>query len=199
MEEIKNLLSGLGGVKTVSQIPKEGRKEIIDLEKGYERSGVVGLKNIGIGMVMQCDVVFAILKDASFRPPPDPTVIMVEDHNDTDKQEDHLLTFDGTNYRIIGEEIINKKLPDEEEEYIFISDDFILYPERRKGETVKPAYFLVPPIKFAELEETKEKYKIDNIISISPSTLADDYIRNICNFSLSNKLATILVGYDTGK
>ena len=196
MEDIKNLLSDLGGVITVSQITGEHKGEITTLEKRYERSGVVGLKNIGMSMVMQCDVVFAILKDASFRLPPEPTVLMVEDYKNNDKQNDHLLKFGVKNYRVIGEEIIDKNLPGEKEEYIFISDDFILYPGRRTGKPTKPAYFLVPPIEFAELEGKKETYKIKNIISISPSTQADDYIRKICNFSLSNKLATILVGFD---
>ncbi|MCK5153503.1 MAG: hypothetical protein KAQ93_04025 [Spirochaetales bacterium] len=196
MEDIKNLLSDLGGVITVSQITEEHKEKIANLEKSYERSGVVGLKNIGMSMVMQCDGVFAILKDASFRLPPKPTVLMVEDYKNNNKQNDNLLKFGDNNYRVIGEEIINKKLPDKKEEYIFISDDFILYPGRRTGKPVKPAYFLVPPIEFAELEEMKELYKIENIISISPSTQADDYIRKICNFSLSDQLATILVGFN---
>ena len=196
MEEIKNLLLNLGGVKTVSGIEKEDRGKIGELERNYERSGVVGLKNIGMQMVLKCDVVFSILKDKSFRLPPESTVIMVEDHNDGDEQVDHLIKIDNKDYRVIGEEIIDKKLPTGEE-YIFISDDFILYPGRRIGKTRKPAYFLVPPIEFAELEETKNFYNIDNIISISPSTMADDYIREICDFSPSEELATILVGFDT--
>ena len=196
MEEIKNLLLNLGGVKTVSGIEKEDRGKIGELERNYERSGVVGLKNIGMQMVLQCDVVFSILKDKSFRLPPESTVLMVEDYNDGDEQIDHLIKIDNKDYRVIGEEIIGKKLPTGEE-YIFISDDFILYPGRRRGKTRKPAYFIVPPIEFAELEETKNFYNIDNIISISPSTMADDYIREICNFSPSEKLATILVGFDT--
>ena len=196
MQEIKNLLSNLGGVITVSQITKEHKEKIANLEKSYERSGVVGLRNIGMSMVMKCDIVFAILKDASFRLPPEPTVLMVEDYKNNDKPDDHLLKFGHNNYRVIGEEIINKKLTSEKEEYIFISDDFILYPGRRTNKPVKPAYFLVPPIEFAELEEMKETYKIKNIISISPSTQADDYIRKTCTFSSSEKLATILVGFD---
>ena len=195
MENIKLLLSGLKGVNAVSLIPKAEREKIIDLEKGYERNGVIGLKNIGIRMVLQCDVVFAILKDTSFRPPPDATVLMVEDYKDNNPECDHLVEINGNKYRIVGEELIDKKLP-AEENYIFISDDFVLYPERRSGTKKEPAYFLIPPITFNELEESKDQLGINNIISISPSTQADDYIRGICKFSLSDKLATILVGFD---
>ena len=50
-----------------------------------------------------------------------------------------------------------------------------------------------------ELEEVKEIYKIDNIISVSPSTMADDYIRMVCEFSPSEELATILAGFNINK
>ncbi len=195
MMEIKNLLLNLSGVKEINQIAKDKRKKIVALERVYEKNGIIGLKNIGIRMVLQCDIVYALLKDENFRPPPCPTVIMVEDHNDDDEQADHLIKIAGNNYRVIGEEIIEKKLPGEEE-YIFIGEDFILYPGRRTGKTRKPAYFLIPPIDFTELEEKKDLYRIDNIVSISPSTMADEYIRTICDFSTSEKLATILVGFN---
>jgi len=45
MKEIKNLLLNLGGVKTVSGIAKQDRGKIGELERDYERSGVVGLNN----------------------------------------------------------------------------------------------------------------------------------------------------------
>jgi len=196
MKKIIQLLSALEGVKTVSQITKVEKEKIAVLERGYENSGVVGLKNIGIRMVLQSNFVFAILKDASFRPPPGPTVLMVEDHNKDDKQTDHLRTIGSKDYRVIGEEIIDKQLPEVKEEYIYISDDFILYPERRKEDPKRKAYFLVPPINFLELEDVKDFFKIENIISVSPSTIADDYIRKRYSFSKSDQLATILVGFN---
>ncbi len=98
-------------------------------------------------------------------------------------------------YNIIGEELINK-IPPTNEEYMFIGDDFILYPKRREGKSKTPAYFLIPPLGFAELEEVAETYKIKDIMSVSPSTTADDYIREICSFSPENNLATILIGFN---
>ena len=193
VEDIKKLLSKLKGVISVSKIDNEYRDKIVKLENEYEKGGLICLKNPGIRMALQCETVFAILKDTSFRPPPGATVFMVED-TDT-KETDHLLTINNKTYRIIGEELIGKT-PPEDEEYIFISDDFILYPDRRKGRTKRPAYFIIPPLGFYELEEVKEIYKIDNIISVSPSTTADDYIRKICDFSPSEELATILVGFN---
>ncbi len=196
MKEIKKLLSELKGVINIAQIDPENKEKIIELESNYEKGGVVGLKNPGIRMVLKSNTVFAILKDRSFRPPPGSTVFMVEDFNSNDTKTDNLLILDNEKYTIIGEELINKK-PPKDEEYMFISDDFILYPERRKGKSINPAYFLIPPLGFSELEDVMDTYKIKNIISVSPSSMADDYIRKTCSFSLENNLATILIGFNT--
>ena len=196
MQEIETLLSKLNGVIAVSQIADKNRDRIVELENNYEKGGVIGLQNPGIRMVLQCDIVFAVLKDTSFRQPPGPTVFMVEDQENDDKKTDHILKINNKKYCIIGEELIAKK-PTEDEEYIFISDDFILYPGRRKGRSKNPAYFLIPPIKFPELEIVEDTHKIENIISVSPSTMADDYIRKLCAFSPRDDYATILVGFDT--
>lgn len=196
MKKIEGILSELKGVIAVSQIANKNRNRIVELENTYEKGGIIGLQNPGIRMVLQCDIVFAILKDTSFRPPPGPTVFMVEDHDISVTNTDHILTIKNKKYSIIGEELINKK-PPKDEGYMFISDDFILYPERRKGRAKNPAYFLIPPIEFSELEMEKDTYKISNIISVSPGTLADEYIRELCDFSTRSDLATILVGFDS--
>ncbi|MCK5675055.1 MAG: hypothetical protein KAH95_16865 [Spirochaetales bacterium] len=195
MKDIKILLSELKGVISVSKIEDKNKDIIIKLEKNYEKNGVAGLQNPGIRMVLQSDVVYAILKDTSFRQAPGSTVYMVEDLNSDDKKPDYTLTINNKSYSIIGEELINKKFP-KDEEYMFISDDFILYPERRKGRAKNPAYFLIPPLEFAELEAVKKPYKIKNIISVSPSTMSDDFIRKLYDFSLRNDYATILIGFN---
>lgn len=196
MREIEVLLSGLNGVIKVSQIANNSRDKINSLENDYGKGSIIGLLNLGIMMALECDVVYAILKDSSFRPPPGPTVYMVEDHVKGDEKKNHIIKIREKNYHIIGEELIGKTLP-EDEKYMFISDDFILYPERRKGRAKHPAYFLIPPIEFVELEMVKETQRISNIISISPATMADEYIRELCDFSPREDYATILVGFDT--
>jgi hypothetical protein len=195
MKDIKKLLSDLKGVISVSQIKDKNRDKIIKLEKNYEKNGVVGLQNSGMRMVFQSDIVYAILKDTSFRPPPGSTVFMVEDHEIGNKTTDHILEVNSKKYNIIGEELINRK-PPEDEKYMFISDDFILYPERRKGKAKNPAFFLIPALGFSELEAVKDIYKIKNIISVSPSTMSDDLIRKLCIFSPRNDYATILIGFN---
>jgi len=195
MVEIKKLLSELNGVRSIAQLDSKNKVKVIELESNYEKSGVIGLKNPGIRMVLQSNTVFAILKDSGFRPPPGSTVFMVEDFNSNYTETDNLLIVDNKKYNIIGEELINK-MPPVNEEYMFIGDDFILYPKRREGKSNNPAYFLIPPLGFEELEEVTDAYKIKDIMSVSPSTTADDYIRKTCSFSLDNNLATILIGFN---
>lgn len=195
MKEIEVLLSKLTGVKNVSQIKHVSRDRISKLENNYENGNTIGLHNLGIKMVLECDMVYAILKDTSFRPPPGATVFMVEDQIGGDEKENHILKIRDNNYHIIGEELIGKTLP-KDEKYMFISNDFVLYPGRRKGRSKHPAYFLIPPIAFSELEINKDTLKISNIISVSPATMADEYIRELCGFSQKKDLATILVGFD---
>jgi len=194
MKEIAELLQTLKGVTSVSRIKDESRQKIIELEDDYEKSSVIGLQNLGIRMVMQCSTVYAILKNTSFRPPPNSTVFLVENIEE-EKEEKYLLKVGERKYRIIGEELINKKQP-EDEDYMYISDDFVLYPDRRKNRDGNPAFFLIPPLAFTELESAGDCLKIGNILSVSPSTMSDTYIREEYGFPPDTKLATILIGFD---
>ncbi len=196
MKEIETILLELTGVLAVSQISISDRGKIVELESDYEKNGMVGLQNLGIRMILECSMVYAILKDISFRPPPCPTIFMVEDINEDEELSNHILNIGNKRYHIVGEEIIDKKFP-AGEKFISISDDFILYPGRRNDQTKKPAYFLIPPIAFNELEIVRDSYKIRNIMSVSPSTMSDEYIRESCAFSPGKDLATILIGFDT--
>jgi len=194
VKEITDILQNLSGVIQTSQVEDHSRKKIIELEEDYEKSSVIGLQNIGIRMIMNCDTVYAILKNSSFRPPPDSTVFLVEELKDNDEKE-FLLRVEERDYRVIGEELINKE-PPEGEDYMFISDDFVIYPERRLNRTGNPAFFLIPPLGFTELESAEESLGIRNIMSVSPSTMSDTYIRKQCGFPDDTKLATILVGFN---
>jgi len=194
LKEITDLLQNIEGVLTTSRIDDKSRKMIIELEEDYEKSSVIGLQNIGIPMIMQCTEVFAILKNSSFRPPPNSTVFLVEKLKEDDGKEYHL-RVDNRDFRIIGEELINKK-PTEDEDYMYISDDFVIYPERRCNRAGNPAFFLIPPLGFTELESVKDRLRIRNVMSVSPSTMSDSYIREQCSFSPDTKLATILIGFN---
>lgn len=196
MKEVETLLTNLSGVVSISEIFPEKRDGIAELEKGYEAADKIGLFNLGLRMVLERDTVYAVLKSAGFRPPPGPTVLMVEDLPKNGLPHEFCLEIEERNYLVIGEELIAGSLP-AEKEYLYLGDNFVFYPNRRRGRSEKKAYFLIPPISFPEMENVKDTLGIRNIISISPSTVTDDYIRKLCSFSFRNDLATILVGFDS--
>ncbi len=192
---VEDMLSGLTGVIDVSQILKKDLRLIEEKELTYSETHLVKLGNLGIRLVLKRDYVFVLLKDSHFRRPPSPTVYMVEDLNDTYVSSLNTIEVNSYRYHIIGEEIFDKEAAFREKT-VFISSGFVLFPERRKGRTNVPAYFLIPPIKFPELDSKREVLQIDHVMSISPSSVTDDYLRNSYNLSKSPEYATILVGFD---
>ena len=188
-----SLLRNLHGVVNVVSLSSLDRSVILNLEERHESAQIVKLVNSGVRSVLRRDKVFAVLKDASFRNPPAPTVLMAEEIFEDDDIGDNLEVLDGKLYRIVGEEIFRNGKP-KDEEHISISSGFVLYNGRRENREAIPSFFLMPSIAFPELETVKEKLQIDGIVSASPSTSSDDYIREKYNLSRDNQLATILIG-----
>lgn len=192
------LLLNMKGVVNVVRLSQGDRSAILNLEENYESVQIIKLVNSGMRRALAMPIVFAVLKDASFRNPPAPTVLMVEEIKEDDEIKDNLAMLDGFTYRVVGEEIFKgDKIP--EEEHISISSGFILYNSRRKNREQIPSFFLIPSIDFPELENVKEELSIDSIVSASPSTASDDYIRKNYNLSRDNQLATILIGLERVK
>ncbi len=195
IEKISSIISSQIGVVQVIRLSGEDRDIILSMEHDYETSQTVKLVNSGVRSVLKRDTVLAVLKDTTFRKPPAPTVLMVEEITENDKVEDNISVLDGRLYRTVGEEIFSNSIS-LEEEHIFISSGFVLFTSRRENREHIPSYFLMPSIEFPELEKIKNSLNIDNIISASPSSLSDDYIRKKHNLSKDNQLATILIGFD---
>ena len=205
LQDIQNLLSSLPGVIDSAYVRPDDVGRIHKAEDTNQKVHLVPLKNLGIQVLLERQHVFAILKDTTFRPPPGPTIYMVEEElsSDADGASDELLSSemylrtDGRVFRIIGEEVLDKK-KEYFENHMFFENDFVLFPDRRKNRQNIPALLVLPPIPFPELESEKEKYSIENIMSISPGTQCDDFIREAYNFSKNPEYATILIGLDSG-
>ncbi len=195
IDKIVSLLLNLPGVVSVVNLSSVDRSVILNLEKNYESAQIVKLVNSGVRSVLDRDKVLAVLKDTSFRNPPAPTVLMVEEISGDDDIKDNLEVLDGKLYRIVGEEIFRNGKP-KDEEHISISSGFVLYNGRRENREHIPSFFLMPSIVFSELETVKEDLHIDKIVSASPSTSSDDYIREKYNLPRDNQLATILIGFE---
>lgn len=142
-------------------------------------------------------VILAVLKTAAFRPPPIPSVYMVEELEgppDSGASSAPILMVGRTRYAVIGEELIGSREPPQEP-CLNISEDFVMFPSRRRDRG-RPVLFLLPPVPFPELEERRAAFRITNIVSASPCSTADDHLRGLCGFSTDNRLGTLIVAFD---
>lgn len=197
IERVINLIANLPGVHGIKKIHDEHISSIIETESIHQKNQMVQLLNIGIESLLKRDLVFVFIKDTTFRPPPRPTVYLVEEidgETETAEAPARSLDFEGKQYLIVGEEVLDPE-SEYEEKHAFFGSGFVLFPDRRKGPK-KPAYFMIPPIDFIELEEIKDELGIENIMSTSPSNITDDYLREAFGFPTDPDLATILVGFD---
>ena len=196
-------MSSLPGIIDSAYVRPEDIPGIKAADAFNKKEHLVPLKNLGIQTVVERDTICVILKDSSFRPPPFPTIYMVEEQLQDAEGEAQcetlspkmLLQVAGRKYRIVGEEVLDKK-KGYSENHMFFESDFVLFPDRRKNRQNVPAFFLLPPIPFPELEKEKDKLSIANIMSISPSTQGDEFLRSAYNFSKNPEYATILIGWD---
>jgi len=190
---INQLLLSLPGVHAAAKIEKKEIPLIQETEKKNQHSQLVQLENLGFRKVLEKEILYVFLKDSTFRPPPSPTILLVEEVSRNHKNLDHCIDIGETRYHVIGEEVINGNSPSSERRISF-GKGFVLFPERRQGSKKIPSYFLIPPIAFPELEEKKEHLSITDIISVSPSTDTDDCLRDLYGFSRNPEFATILIG-----
>ena len=192
-EEIIRLLRSIEGIVAAEPLGSTDMQKILEIEGAYEQLTFLPLKNLGMETTAKHDRIIVLLKDPSFRKPPAPTVYMVEEQGE-DSTDGHVLHIEQKHYRIIGEEILDLK-QQYTEKIMSLGDSFVLYPERR-GSKITPAFFLVPPLPFPELAERQEYFKIKDIVSVSPSSLVDDYLRESFGFTKETTFATLLISYN---
>jgi hypothetical protein len=192
---VKALLVNLQGVIDIVQLSNEHFEIINRIEAGYCTNQLIKVRNRGISEVLKCRHVFIILKDSRFRPPPSPTIYMVEDLGPAEEMSDHSVEVGDSLYHVVGEEVFDSNRHFDEK-ITFFSSGFVLFPERRKGRAGIQAYFLIPTVQFPELEEKQEEIGIRGIVSVSPSSAADDFLRNAYELEKSPEYATILVGFN---
>ena len=167
------------------------RKHILEIE--MEKSGeLIPVINYGVHECLNRDFTVAIIKTASFRPPPTATVQLVDNQG-----------------HILGEEIVSveqKKKHQANENATFVTPDFVLTTnpkdieedlKTKNLEKNRPKQaFVLPPVQFIEVEELENTC---DVVSSSPDPLADLYIKECFNFEDDAKLASILVGFNVKK
>jgi hypothetical protein len=175
VKEVLKLLRGMKGTQHVFELDDRARDKLIGIEANIKATLGISCQNLGVEECLKRDHVVVVIKDKCFRPPPEPTVLLVA--------EDGL---------VLGQEIF----PHQKEEYqgkdniIFLSEDFIVYADRRPKQK---ECFCMPPVSFPEVEAMRDT---KNVVSCSPSPLGDMFVRAMHDLKDDPKLASILIGYD---
>jgi hypothetical protein len=190
-------LKGLPGVKAAVPVADGDRPIVQELETRYECQAFVPLRNFGLREVLARDETIVLLKDRQFRPPPGPTLYMVEGSPDggpvsSPPDDDIALSAGGVRWRVIGEERIHLRSTSRER-ILELSDTFVFYPDRRTSPGT-PSFFLLPALPFPELESWNPSLR--SIVSISPSSTTDVFLRERCGLPDDGNMATLLIGYN---
>jgi len=175
LEEVRRSLSRLKGVKNAFFLTSEMKTGLGKIEKHYPSIGPLAVQNDGVMECLRRKHVACIIKDKSFRAPPHSTVMLVNDSGD-----------------VLGRELLPGEKLEEQAgvKHIFLGDDFVIFAREGTG---KGARFVLPPVPFVEVERV---VGVEDVVSSSPSTMGDLYLRKHAGLEDDPKLASILIGFN---
>jgi len=179
MEEVLakplEIIRGLRGVVNAFYLSKEVLGKMKAEEDSVKAMGDISVNNEGFTQALGRDHVIAIIKDPRFRPPPEPTVVLVSGEGDIMGVE--VFPFSAKEY-------LNR------EDVVWLSDAFVLFPNvKGSGGEV----FVMPPVSFPELNEG---IGCKDVVSCSPAPTCDLMMRNHYDLKDDPKLASVLVGFN---
>jgi len=174
LREILSILSEIKGVRHSFYLTKEMRDGLAELEERYPSIGPLTVQNEGILACLRREHVACIIKDKTFRGPPHPTVVLVNDSGE-----------------VIGRELLpGEKQPSGPGKTLMLGQDFVVFADKRAS---KGARFVLPPVPFREVEEVDGAC---SVVSSSPSTPGDFFLRKRAKLEDNPKLASVLIGFD---
>ena len=175
--EVLKVLSSIKGVRHAFYLSKDMRSGLARLERSYPSIGPLTVENDGVVACLARENVACIIKDKTFRGPPHPTVVLV---NDTGE--------------VIGRELLpGERLGAGIGRTLMLGKDFVIFADKSGS---KGARFVLPAVPFREVEEIKGT---ENVVSSSPSTPGDSYLRRKMGLQEDPKLASVLIGFDLGR
>lgn len=175
LEDVVELLQTMEGVIEAFPVEGEVMERLNEIESKIKATLNLDVKNTGVEECLNRQHVICIIKDVRFRPPPEPTVLLVGDDDLIMGKE--IIPSDDTNYK-------------DDDNVVFLSEEFILYKNLKPKER---EYFLMPPVSFPEVDALEGTC---NVISCSPSPLGDLTLRKSLGMNDDPHLASILVGFD---
>lgn len=166
---VLSLLRDLPGVLRAEMVFPELRSELRGLMTP------LAAENQGVEAALSRQRVVCLFKGRSFRGPPEPSLLMVDDR--------------GT---VLGRELTGPqdRPAAGERSLAYLGRDFVLVRGVRPSGHLR---FVLPPIRFPELERLGS---ICRVVSGSPDPPQDERLRNRYSVQGGKDLASILVGYD---
>jgi hypothetical protein len=175
IDEALVIIKGMKGTRIILPLTKKDMEEVLTTERSVKSQMGTKVFNVGLEETMKRDHVVCIIKDVTFRPPPEPTVYMIDD-------EGEIL---GTEV-LPGEHKMYKEMPN----VMFLCQDFIVFTDKKQKSR---EHWMMPPVSFPELTTI---IGVTEVVSCSPSPPSDMIIK--ANYGLEDdpKLASILVGFN---
>lgn len=177
------LIKKLDGTVDVQELSDNDRKMLKKIESN-RNDDVIPVVNEGLVECLKKDYCLVLLKTEEFRNPSKPTVLLITDKG-----------------RILGQELItsnDKEKYSNNKNVVFLSDNFIIFkPDNlSRNAGIEKQLFLLPSIPFPELDDIID---IEDVISCSPSTLGDEYLKGKYSYPNDPHLATILIAFSKKK
>jgi len=178
MDCVLTMLAGLKGVKKAFYLEEPVRSQLAETEKEQSVSGPIAVHNEAVLECLRRDHVAVIVKDRTFRPPPCPTVVLIDDAG-----------------KVIGKELIRGEQvqPVPGQRLLHLGKDFVIFYD---GSRSTHARFVLPPVPFKEAEGVDG---VERVVSSSPSTMGDLLVRRSAGLYDDPKLATVLIGFDLSR
>jgi len=169
------IIRKMKGVVNAFQLDKTILDQMKAEEDKVRAMGNISVINQGFNEALHKDHVIAIIKDPRFRPPPEPTVLLVSNQGE-----------------IMGLEVFpfTAKQYQGREDVVWLSDAFVVFPGVK---AVGGEQFVMPPVSFPELNESNG---CKDVVSCSPAPTCDLLMRTYYKLQDDPKLASVLVGYN---
>ena len=169
------IVRGLRGVINAFYLDDEILQALKKEESTVRAMGNIEVDNRGFYEALKRECVICVVKDPRFRPPPDPTVILVAKNGERLGEE----VFPFTAYKY-----------ENRDDVVWLSDGFVLFPQIK---AVGGEQFVMPPVAFPELNESNG---CKDVISCSPAPTSDLMIKQHYGLVDTPKLASVLVAFN---
>jgi len=170
------IIKGLKGVVNAFHLDEKILEQMREEEAKVTAMGNIAVNNEGFSQALERENIICIIKDPRFRPPPEPTVILISGTGEIMGLEVFPFT---------AKEYLNR------EDVVWLSDAFVLFPLVKGSGGEK---FIMPPVSFPELNKDNG---CKDVVSCSPAPTCDLLMRTYYQLKDDPKLASVLVGYNS--